>query len=400
MSKWWADTLFKRLFLLMWVGLVASHLVALYVVRQVHTPPGAADLVGARLPVLPSLPPMGASPEGTGRPGPPPGMNGDGPPGPPPDGPSRAPPPRDGGNEPESPAGAAGLTASALWLDYGVRFLAIGVVAWFGARWLSEPMRRLATASERLGQALGDGRRGPVLDAQRGTMEVRQTAQVFNTMAERLQSQFEAQGLLMAAISHDLRTPLARLRLRLETMDAQPQTERSIADVREMDALIGSVLGMMRDQHSAAERQRVDIASLAQSLVDDLAEQGEPASVAHAEPAIVSAQPAALSRVLGNLIGNALRHGGVARVSVSVRDCDVHVTVDDDGPGIPPLQLAAVFEPFHRLDSARNRSVEAAAGSGLGLYIARDLAQRNGARLALVNRTEGGLRAELVLPAA
>jgi len=403
MKGWWADTLFKRLFLLMWFGLVASHLLAFVVTMGVHAPPGAGAPGIDRLPVLPSLPPMGAAPGGMERRGPPPGGMRDGPPpdGPPPDGPRREAPPGPPPNA--SPGnGASGLPAAALWLDYGIRFLAIGVVAWFGARWLSAPMRRLAVASEGLARALGHGMPAPPLDERHGTLEVRQTAQVFNAMAQRLHAQFDAQGLLMAAISHDLRTPLARLRLRLETMEAQPQTERCITDVNEMNALIGSVLGMMREQHASAVPQRVDIGALAQALVDDLAEQGEPARIESAQPAVVLAQPAALNRVLGNLIGNALRHGGNARVSVETRSGEVHVIVDDDGPGIPPHQLDAAFEPFERLDGARSRATESAkgAGSGLGLYIARDLAQRNGGSLTLVNRGEGGLRAELVLAAA
>ena len=403
MRHWWADTLFKRLFLLMWFGLVASNLVAFYVTRAFHAPPARFSDGGVHLPVLPSLPPMGGPDPGSdgARRGPPPGgaphVRG-GPGGPPPgaNSPDDGPPPMPSAQ----PMGDAGMPASALWLDYGVRFLGIGVVAWFGARWLSTPMRRLAEASDALGGSLGLRQRATPLDERHGTLEVRQTAQVFNAMAEKLQAQFEAQGLLMAAISHDLRTPLARLRMRLEMMEGQPQAERAVADVREMDALIGTVLGMMRDQHASGAPERTDVAALVQSLVDDLAEQGEPARVARIEPAIVTAQPAALTRVLGNLIGNALRHGGDAEVSVWRKDGEVQVWVDDHGPGIPQAQLAAVFEPFMRLDPSRNRRVDAAAGSGLGLHIARDLAQRNGARLTLTNRPEGGLRALFVIAAA
>jgi signal transduction histidine kinase len=373
-SRWFGDTLFRRLFLLMWFALVASHLLAFSITHQVHTPPGGDARGGPPLPVLPSLPPMGAPPP---------------PPGPPPDGEHGAPDP-------------GGLPAGALWLDYFVRFVAIGVAAWFGARWLSAPMRKLADASEGLSDALGEGRATPLLDTQRGTLEVRQTAQVFNTMAQRLRAQFDAQSLLMAAISHDLRTPLARLRLRLETMDeqahGQSQTQRCVADVREMDALIGSVLEMMRDSHARAERQRVDMTALVQSLVDDLAEQGQPVSMSiDTAAAIVLAQPTALARVLGNLIGNALRHGGSTVVSVSVHANEVQVLVDDTGPGIAPDQLEAVFQPFYRIEPSRSRST---GGVGLGLYIARDLAQRNGGCLALANRPEGGLRASLTMPLA
>jgi len=388
MRSWWADTLFKRLFLLMWFGLVASHLIAFVAVTQVHAPPGNTGApAGARLPVLPSLPPMGGAPPGDGaRRGPPHG-------GEPHDAARPEPPPPDATGAPD------GLPTPALWLDYAIRFLAIGVVAWFGARWLSAPMRRLAAASEGLGRALGAGERAPPLDERHGTLEVRQTAQVFNTMAQRLHAQFDAQTLLMAAISHDLRTPLARLRLRLETMDAQPQAARGIADVREMDALIGSALDLLRDRHVAGPRERVDLGALVRALVDDLAEQGAAAQFIVAPSAgaaaVVLAPPAALNRVLGNLIGNALRHGGNARVTLEARAGEACVVIDDDGPGIPAEQLDAVRQPFYRIDAGRDGQD---GGSGLGLYIAHDLAERHGGRVRLSNRPEGGLRAEFTLP--
>jgi signal transduction histidine kinase len=326
------------------------------------------------------------------RDGPPPNGQGFG------DGPPLGPPRVGEPNGPNGPGMRGGLSAEALWLDYLVRFAAIGVAAWFGARWLSAPMRRLAEASEGLGHALGQRRPMPMLDEQRGTLEVRQTAQVFNAMAQRLQGQFEAQSLLMAAISHDLRTPLARLRMRLETMEEQPQTPRCVADVQEMDTLIGSVLEMMRSSHSRAERERLDLGALAQSLVDDLAEAGCAVTcTADAASVIVLAQPDALKRVLDNLIGNALRHAGSAEVALAVHADTVEVTVDDRGPGIAPALLDKVFQPFYRIDASRSRST---GGAGLGLYIARDLAQRNGGQLALSNRAEGGLRVRLLLPLA
>jgi signal transduction histidine kinase len=397
MKRWWSgvwrDTLFKRLFVLMWAALVASHLLAFGVVMRVSGPPGDRPLGVGPLPLLPSLPPMGLAPlprDGMPRPD---DSYAD----------AHAPPgsPRVHDlNGPAGPGARGGMSAGALWLDYALRFAAIGVAAWFGARWLSAPMRRLAGAAEGLGDALGQGRPLVELDERRGTLEVRQTAQVFNAMAQRLHAQFDAQTLLMAAISHDLRTPLARLRMRLETMEAQaqPQTLRCVADVHEMDTLIGSVLETLRVSHSRAERERVDLGALVQSLVDDLAEAGLPVRSA-GEPAgaVVLAQPAALKRVLDNLIGNALRYGGSARVTVGVKTGEVDVSIDDNGPGIAPEQLDAVFQPFFRIESSRNRDT---GGAGLGLYIARDLAQREGGRLTLANRVEGGLRARLVMPLA
>jgi signal transduction histidine kinase len=386
MKRWWADTLFKRLLLLMWAALVVSHLCAFLIVRSVLPVPGSpgGPGIGDPLPlVLGSLPPGGL---GTG---PPHGLAQVAPG-------TRSPPSAEpGGMDP-----AAGLPAEVLWLDYAARWVIIGMAAWFGARWLALPMRRLAAASNALAQSLGHREATQPLNEQRGTLEVRQTAQVFNAMALRLQEQFEAQGLLLAAISHDLRTPLARLRLRLEEMSDQRGTDRCIADVQEMDRMIASVLGMMRDTRNQVPRQRIDVRALAQAIVDDLAEQGQPVRLADADglpSVVVLAQPAAIDRVLANLIGNALRHGGSADVSLAVADGKARIRVDDDGPGIPAHRLDAVFEPFFRVDASRSRPT---AGSGLGLHIARDLAQRNGAQLTLANRPEGGLRAELVLALA
>ena len=417
MKRWWADTLFKRLFLLMWVALVVSHLCAFFSVRYFHgfdRGPGPAS----SLPVLPSLPPGGLTPQ---SPAPPrsPDMRGPGPGGPDDRGPpSRAAlqggppdrppppdlggPPRDGPGGPGRAAGGDGLPVDALWLDYFVRFVVIGIAAWGGARWLSSPMRKLARASAALGRSIRQRQPSPQLDERHGTLEVRQTAQVFNTMAQQLHAQFGAQGLLMAAISHDLRTPLARMRLRLEQMESDDaQVRRCISDVHEMDQLIGSVLGMMRDQHAGEPRERIDARSLVQSLTDDLAEQGQPVTVQEADTAatapIVLARPTALKRVVGNLIGNAVRHGGSARISMTVHDAEFRLGVDDDGPGIPPHQLEAVFQPFYRADASRSSGTP---GSGLGLYIARDLVEREGGRITLANRPGGGLCATITLPLA
>ncbi|NKI95029.1 ATP-binding protein [Rhizobacter sp. SG703] len=383
LRRLFGDTLFKRLMLLMWVALVASHFLSFAAVRSL------ADGLGEARPMR--VPAPGPGPDGMGVPplsSLPPGVLPDG-------GRGRPPPDRQPGGSPP---------LRALWLDYLVRFLVIGGAAWWGAQWLSQPMRRLADASRSLGQAIAQRRPAPTLDEHEGTREVRQAAQVFNTMAQRLHQQFDAQGLLMAAISHDLRTPLARLRLRLETMEPGTQTERCIADLREMDALIGSVLAMVRDQHAPQAHQRVDLRALLQAQVDDRVEQGLAVRIADdsAGDAVVLAQPEALGRILGNLIGNALRHAGSAELSLLGSPGELELRVDDRGPGIPEDQLEAVFRPFYRVDGARHGEVgnSTSGGNGLGLYIARDLAERLGGRLSLSNRPDGGLRARLLLPSA
>ena len=410
-----ADTLFKRLFALMWLALVVSHAVAFLVVTR--------NGGGGRLPTFPSLPPFSFSqraasmPQGmpsrpTGRPddGAPPnwrdGPNGPGdargPGGPPPfsdRGGMGAPPPMPpngtmGTGAPGASPQDFGLPTSAAVLDYGIRLLIIGLAAWFGARWLSAPMRRLQAASRTLGQSLARNEVPPQVDERAGTVEVREAAHVFNEMSRQLSDQVNSRALLVAAISHDLRTPLTRIRMRLESSESDLLTARSIADIHEMDDLIESALEVFRGTGGHDEASQVtDVNALVQALVDDLADLGQPVSV-QGEPAPALVQAAGLRRVVSNLVNNALRYGQRADVSVHPHGDAVHIVIEDQGPGIPEAQLDAVMKPFYRLDTSRNRLT---GGSGLGLYIARDLIARQGGVLTLANRAEGGLRATIEL---
>lgn len=375
------DTLFLRLFVLMWVTLIASHLLAFAVSIPLTTggESPASRLGWRNLPEFPSLPPGSLLN---------PGLHGDLPP------PPRAGQPPGGPFPPGMDSVRPDLPAQTLWLDYALRALLIGLGAWLGARWLAAPMQRLSSAAADLSQGLGQGRTPPKLDEQRGTVEVRETARVFNHMTQKLQHQFEQRSLHMAAISHDLRTPLTRLRLRIERLpDAAVQA--ASADIREMDELIDASLAVMREQSGGAVGV-LDLAAMLQSLVDDLAEQGQPVDVAADLPAArVRAHPASLRRIVGNLVGNALRYGQRAHLGLAVVAGGVALHVDDEGPGIPPELLEHVFQPWVRLPGERQPG-----GSGLGLAIARDLAQREGGTLTLANRPEGGLRATLTLPVA
>jgi len=389
------DTLFVRLFLLMWITLVASHVIAYVAALPLAQPragagPGGppgdgADRLGvARLPPLPSLPPGNPFAAEAGRQGPPPEPpTGAGPEGRPP-----GPPPAAGV--------PPGLPRSVLWLDYALRALVIALGAWLGARWLARPMQRLVRASGALGDGLATGRELPRLDERRGTREVRIAAQVFNRMAERLREQFDARGLQMAAVSHDLRTPLTRLRMRVEQLPP-PQAQAAATDIREMDELIAATLSVLREQRDGAGAQPVDVTALLQALVDDRAEQGHDVQLLAPAGALRAlAHPAGLRRVVDNLVGNALRHGGRACITLATAGAgQLEICVDDEGPGIPAGELERVFEPWVQLAGAPAR-----AGHGLGLAIARDLAERDGGRLSLHNRAEGGLRARLLLPAA
>jgi signal transduction histidine kinase len=351
MERGWRrfDTLGLRLFVLMWVTLVASHFVS-----------------------------FGASGPLSGG-GPPPPMAGaSGPPGPPPGPPPvRALPP-------------AGLPPATLGVDYALRALVIALGAGAGAAWLARPLRRLSRAAGALSQRLARRQPLPVLDELQGTVEMRRSAAVFNQMAQRLQAQFDARGLHLAAVSHDLRTPLTRLRMRLE--DAPPAlAEAAAADIREMVEMIDTTLAVLREQRDGSPPGALQLRALVEALADDLAAAGQPVQLQPGAEYRVFARPAALRRIVGNLAGNALRHGGSATLSLEpAPDGGVQVHIDDRGPGIPPARLAEAMQPWVQLG--------AGGGHGLGLAIARDLAERDGARLELANRDGGGLRASVWLP--
>lgn len=437
-ARAFGDTLARRIFLLLWVTLVVAQALAIGVVTWTRGDPYALRMHGA-----PSLPPMPALVRGPQPPGPGPGQRPGTEPGsgsrPGPQGmgadselhdepplPGDMPmPPREGfrgfapppsqtqGAQPSGPPPQwrgpfRALTAWELTLDYGIRLLVTGLAAWIASRWLSRPMRDLVRASQELGQSLHKQDRLPLLDEQRGTLEVRESAQVFNAMARQLRRQFNERGLMVAAISHDLRTPLTRLRMRLETLDIEDiQRQRSVEDIREMNALVDAVMELFRgDGPGAAEPLvDVDLGALAQALTDDLIEQAMPVRFEddsassddesmNGAPVLAKGQPMALRRVLGNLVGNAVRYGGSAEVRVGRDAQGAWLRVTDPGPGIPEDKLEAVFEPFYRLEDSRNRHT---GGAGLGLYIARELTLRQRGSLTLSNRPEGGLMAELRL---
>ena len=369
MKHWFSDTLSKRLFVLMWLALVASHLAGFAATHALVAASGKAVASGSGLTAFPSLPPTPGVPQMRGG--------------------------ADAGPQ---------LPMQVLLLDYGIRMLVIAMAAWWGSRWLAAPMRRLVAASSSLGGSVVAEAPPPVLDERRGTREVREAAQVFNTMARRLSGQFRARGLMVAAISHDLRTPLTRLRMRIDEIGGDALAhQRSVADIHEMNELIDTVLGAFRgDAFGSAEPlQDTSVGSLVQSLTDDLVEQGAQVHLSLPEgsrsAAVARAEPAALRRVVTNLLSNALRYAGAAEVSVQTAGKHVRIVIDDSGPGIAAAHLESVFEPFYRVDPSRSRHT---GGAGLGLYIARELALRQGALLSLANRPGGGLRAEISLPRA
>jgi hypothetical protein len=266
------------------------------------------------------------------------------------------------------------------------------ILAWVVAA-ATRPLREVARAAERLGEDLN----APHLPA-RGAREARATAQAFNRMQDRLRDFVAGRTRMLAAISHDLRTPLTRARLRAEAL--QPEAERValLADLARMEAMLATTLAFARGDVAREERRLLDLAVLLGDIAEERAEAGEP--VRHAGPergAVVLAAPSALRRALENLVANAVIHGGGATLGLASEPVSWRVTVEDDGPGLPEAKLETVFEAFRRGDAARGAD---GGGSGLGLAIVRDVAAAHGGRAWLENRPGGGLRAVLLLPAA
>ncbi|HET8995656.1 MAG TPA: ATP-binding protein, partial [Acetobacteraceae bacterium] len=261
--------------------------------------------------------------------------------------------------------------------------------AWAVGR-VTAPLRLLAQAAERLGR---DVNAPPILEA--GTREMRQATQSFNQMQARIRRLVDNRTRMLAALSHDLRTPLTLLRLRTEGLPESEDRDRMLATIGELDTMIGASLSFARDQAVAEAKRRTDVGALLTSIVDDMADAGLPVTVASAESVVLDCQPVSLRRALTNLIDNAVKYGGSAHVAIAATASSVTITIDDSGPGIPEAELQKVFEPFHRLEESRSRET---GGTGLGLSIAQSIVQAHGGDIVLANRPEGGLRASIFLP--
>jgi signal transduction histidine kinase len=275
-----------------------------------------------------------------------------------------------------------------VWLIAGLLFLL--PLAWAFTRRLVRPIRDFADTAERAGR--GDRE---VRFVATGPKEVRVAADALDGMQRRISGAVEERTNLIAAIAHDLRTPLARLRFRVEDI---PSAKRDaiVRDIDRMDSMIAGVLAFARGEGRAV-RERVDLAALVQSLADDLAGGGADVTVPEADPVEVEGDPLALRRLIGNLLDNAVKYGGGARCRVLARGGKALVLIEDEGPGIPVDQLETLFAPFVRGDAARD---PATGGVGLGLAIARAIARSHGGEVRLRRGTQHGLCAEVELPLA
>ena len=270
--------------------------------------------------------------------------------------------------------------------------LCIAAVAVFTARRLAKPMRALAAAAGRLG-------RGEAVDdlPEAGTVETRETVRAFNLMRARLDRYVRHRTAMLAAVSHDLRTPVTSLRLHAEFVEDAETRAKILAALDEMQRMTEDALAFIREDMQREETRTVDLHALVDSVAADLAELGRDITVAESGRTLVACRPAALRRALRNLLENAAAYGGRATVGIERDDAQTCVVVEDEGPGIPEADLERVFEPFVRLEASRSRDT---GGSGLGLAIARSIVRGHGGDIVLTNRAEGGLRATVALPGA
>jgi signal transduction histidine kinase len=257
-------------------------------------------------------------------------------------------------------------------------------------RWVTKPLSTLATAAEKLGE---DINRAPLPVA--GPAEVRRAAKAFNTMQSRLARFIGDRTRIVAAMSHDLKTPLTRLRLRTETLEDEALQAKFARDIDEMESMIAQTLDFMRDAASAEPAQPVNVMSLLESLQADYQDAGQAFEIKGRVAQPLAGKPRALRRCLSNLLDNAFRYGQRPSVEVDDGARELTLRVLDEGPGIPQAELERAFEPFYRGEASRSRET---GGTGLGLGIARNIARAHGGELTLSNRAGGGLEATLTLP--
>lgn len=270
--------------------------------------------------------------------------------------------------------------------------MAIGVILFsvWATRWIGQPLATFADAADRLGRDVN----APPLPPG-GPREVRRAAAAFNEMQDRIRRFVEDRTRMLAAISHDLRGPITRLKLRTEMLPDDEARTRMLADLADMEGMVSSTLDFARGEEQTESVQTADLAATLEAICDDAADMGLAADYAWSGRLLCVCRPLALKRALANLIENAARYGGKAKVRAERRSDAIHVTIEDDGPGIPEEAMEKVFTPFFRLERSRNRKT---GGMGLGMTVARTVIRAHGGDIRLNNRPEGGLTVVVTLP--
>lgn len=271
-----------------------------------------------------------------------------------------------------------------------VSSLAVGAVVAVAVHRQTRSLRDLAVAAERLGR----GEDAPPL-SDRGPAEIVAASRAFDTMRERLRRHMSERLRLLAAVSHDLRTPLTTLRLKAEFVDDEAVRDDLVATIDELTAITEATLAFSRAEASREETRRIDLAELVGEVVSEFDLAGRDATLAAPSAVPFEGRPVALKRAIRNVVENALRYGGAARATLTDTPEAVVIVVEDDGPGLPNDRLEEAFQPFVRLEPSRSRDT---GGIGLGLSIARGIVQSHGGTITLANREAGGLGVEIRLP--
>jgi signal transduction histidine kinase len=289
-------------------------------------------------------------------------------------------------------SGKASTSTSGHLLSTSLMALSVALLSVLITTWLTRPLRHITEAVAKLSV---DERRASIPEV--GPQEIRRLAGSFNAMHERLLDLIVRRTRSLAAVSHDLRTPLTRLRLRLSDVEDDKLQRAMASDIDEMEQMIEATLSYLKGEQTTERARSIDLVALLETIVDDARDAGHDAELAAPQSFVITARYLALKRALSNLVSNALRYGTQVRVAVLPGAKVLTVTIDDNGPGIPQDKLDVVFEPFVRLEDSRNLET---GGVGLGLTIARSSIELDGGTLALGNRTSGGLRATVTLPIA
>jgi signal transduction histidine kinase len=277
-----------------------------------------------------------------------------------------------------------------LLASLGILLVAIVAIALTAVRWVTRPLNTLAEAAEQLGENIDR----PPLD-ENGPVEVSRAARAFNTMQLRISKLIEERARVFGAMSHDLKTPITRLRLRAELLDEPGLRSKFEHDLVEMEQMVAGALDLVRGMEKQEALQPVDIAALLKAIAEDSKLTGGRVEVSSGAVAPYPGRPHALKRCFANLIENAVKYGGSAVVSLSDHGDRLQIRIRDRGPGIPEAELDKVFDPFYRLERSRSRET---GGTGLGLSIARNVVRAHGGDLVLQNVPDGGLEAVVSLP--
>jgi len=290
----------------------------------------------------------------------------------------------------ETPLRLATIPSANVWLYLAIAgVLSILVAVVFAVRWITRPLTALAEAADRVG-------RGEAVEllAMSGPSEISRTVNAFNVMQQRLSRYLTDRLAMLAAISHDLRTPITAARLRAEMIEDGEVRDAIVRSLTDMQNITEATLCFARDETLSEELRTIDLGSLVEAVADDLRAVGQDVTVVAHDHLTYRCRPALLRRALANLMSNAAKYGKCARVTLHLGHDQARITIDDEGPGLPDDQLEKVFEPFVRVDQSRSNET---GGIGLGLSIARSIIRAHGGEVVLKNQSVG-LRAEISLP--